>query len=84
MKHSQDRWKGYTMHELEMHRAINAVKLEIEKERFYSRLGEIKEGATGNIASYLFKNIGTVSKGIAISSALISIGKKLYSIFRRN
>ena len=83
MKRKNPEWEGYTMAELQMHKAINAVKLEVEKERFYSRLEGLKEGATGNIASYLIKNIGTLSKGLAIASATIGIGRRIYGIFKK-
>lgn len=82
MKNKQEEWAGYTLQELEMHRAINLVRLEVAKEKLFGRLEGIKEGATGNVASFLLRNLGTVSKGVAVSSALLTIGKKIYKLIK--
>lgn len=83
MKDKENVWKGYSMQELQLHRAINAVRLEVEKEKFLSRLDGLKEGATGNIASFVVRNLGTFSRGLAITSAVVGIGRKVYSMFKK-
>lgn len=83
MKRKTDNWEGYTLQELQLHRAINAVRLEVEKEKFFARLDGLKDGAAGNITSFLMRNLGTVSKGFAITSAAIGIGRKIYSLIKK-
>lgn len=83
MKNKTDSWEGYTMQELQMHRAINAIRLEVEKEKLLSKFEGFKEGAAGNVTSFLLRNLGTVSKGVALSSAIVGITRRLFSIFRR-
>ena len=83
MKNKENEWAGYNMQEVQTHRAINAIRLEVAKEKFFGQIEGFKEGATGNVASFLMRNLGTVSKGVAISSALLTIGRKIYTLFRK-
>lgn len=81
MKNKTDDWKGYDMHELQMHRAINSIRLEIQKEKVFSHFENIKYKFSGNMTSFLFNNIGKVSKTIGIVGTLWSITRKILSWF---
>lgn len=83
MKNELEEWKGYTMRELQMHKAINLVRLEVEKERVMQHLEGMRSGAAGNISSYLFRNFGSISRTIGIIGSAFTIGRKVYGLFRR-
>lgn len=83
MKNKEDHWEGYTMRELQMHRAINAVRLEVEKEKFVARFDGLRASASGTVTSFLLRNFGTLSRSVGMVTAAIGIARKIYSIFRR-
>lgn len=82
MKTKKEEWKGYTLAELKMHRAINAVRLEVEKERIMANLDAFKNGAAGSVTSFLFKNLGTVSRSIGMATTVFAILRKGYKLFK--
>lgn len=79
----RNEWKGFTTDELRLHRAINSVKLEMEKERFSLSLNSAKKSNFGKMGSFFMDNFGTLSKGIGIATATFSIIKKLRSVIKR-
>lgn len=80
MKNELEEWEGYTMHELQLHRAINAVRLEVEKERLLAKFDSIKAGATGSVLNYVVRNFGTLSRTVGIATTTIGIIRKIYSL----
>lgn len=83
MKNKTDEWKGYTMQELQLHRAINKVRLEVEKEKFLDRFESFRGGAVGGVSSFLLNNLGTFSKGLGIATTVFTILRKGYRLFKR-
>ncbi|MCH5246704.1 MAG: hypothetical protein J1E99_00975 [Muribaculaceae bacterium] len=75
-------WKGYTMHELQMHRAVNAVRLEIEKEKLIQSMDRVRQTGAGAVGSFLASNFGTIAKGFGIASTAYGIFRKVRSLLR--
>lgn len=83
MKNKEQHWKGYTMQELQMHRAINSVRLEIEKEKLTARFDGLRATATGTITSFLLSHFGSLSRAIGLITTGIGIARKVYTLLRR-
>lgn len=82
MKNEIKPWKGYTMRELQMHKAINLVRLEVEKEKVLQNFESLKIGATGHASSFLFKNFGSIMRTIGIVGSAFTIGRKVYGFLK--
>lgn len=82
MKNKSEEWKGYTMQELQLHRAINKIRLEVEKEKLAQRFDSFRSGAVGSVSSFLLNNLGTFSKSLGIATTAFTIFRKGYKLIK--
>lgn len=82
MKNKEKEWEGYTMHELKMHRAVNAVRLEIEKEKLSASMNRTFDSGLGHIGGFLAKNFSPLAKGVGLATTAYGVYRKVRSLIR--
>ncbi len=77
-------WGGYTFDELRYHRALNTIRIEIEKEKLQSSVQSLNplnivSGGGLGIARSLFGNMDKLGYAILAFKA----GQKLFKLYKR-
>lgn len=75
-----EEWKGYDLNQLQMRRAVNLVRIEVERQRLAEAYNGVMDSPGGRIASSIVSYLPSV---FSISSIAYSAVRTLRSIFRR-
>lgn len=78
MKKTEKNWGGYTQHELNMRRAVNAVRLEIAKENLLQKMQGSGESSAGKIGGFLINNPAILLRTLTTATTVYSIYRRLF------
>lgn len=74
------RWKGYDLNQLEMRRAVNLVRIEVERQRLAEVYEDTMQSPAGRFASSIAAYIPSI---ISISTIAFSTFRSLRALFGR-
>ena len=77
-----ENWKGYTLDELRIKRAVAAARLQLQKERLLQRLQLLREGSFNRFASTA-QRVGSYFPLLSSAILGVSVAVKGWSMIRR-
>lgn len=81
------RWDGYSLEDIRYRRAVNQVKMEMEKERLASVMSRFSSGRTAavfnsGLLGRIFSHLSIIDYAL-IGFQIFQQGRKIFGIFRR-
>lgn len=78
-----DKWAGFDGHQLHTRRAVNAVRLEIAKDKIFRKIEGAGESSAMKVGAFLFNNPALLLRTVTIGTTIISIMRTLFGGRRR-
>ena len=79
LPHRQDDWKGYTLDDLRYRRAYVAARKELEKERLYHNLHNVRKGAVSTAAGTA-RRVASAVPFLDYAMIAWSVGSKAFKL----